>query len=269
MLEKEKTPQWYVNSQGQTLVVIPGPSEFLMGSPLTETGRKDNEVPHTRRISRTFALATTPVTLAQYRQFEPGYSYGSASFVRLPDLPVVGIDWYRGAKYCNWLSKEEGIREEQWCYEITGNEIKLKANYLSLGGYRLPTEAEVEYATRAGSVTSYCFGETDELLAKYGWYIQNSRDMIWPVGSLKPNDLGLFDVHGSVWMWCQEGYKAYPQAAEVSEDHEDGLVVTVTARRVLRGGSWYVTPRFCRSAIRFDFLPVLRDVDFGFRAART
>ncbi len=57
---------------------------------------------------------------AQYRQFEPGYS------VRLPDLPVVGIDWYRGAKYCNWLSKEEGIREEQWCYEITGNEIKLK-----------------------------------------------------------------------------------------------------------------------------------------------
>ena len=267
--EKEKTPQWYVNSQGQTLVVIPGPSEFLMGSPLTETGRNGDEVPHTRRISRTFALATTSVTLAQYRQFEPGYSYGGAGFLRLPELPVVGIDWYRGAKYCNWLSKEEGIREEQWCYEITGNEIKLKANYLSLGGYRLPTEAEVEYATRAGSVTSRYFGETDELLAKYGWYIRNSQRMTWPVGSLKPNDLGLFDVHGSVWIWCQEGYKAYPQGAEVSEDHEDGLVVTATASRVLRGGSFNGDAQAARSAIRGISAPGNRSAVIGFRVART
>src|SRR6516225_191938 len=117
----------------------------------------------------------------------------------MADLPVVGIDWYMAARYCNWLSKKEGIPEEEWCYEIHGNEFRLKANYLSRRGYRLPTEAEMEFATRAGASTARYYGETEELLPKYAWYLRNSQEQTWPVGSLKPNDLGLFDVQGNVW----------------------------------------------------------------------
>ncbi len=123
---------------------------------------------------------------------------------------MVGTSWYQAAAYCNWLSKEEGIAEDQWCYEIKGQVTKLKENYLSLTGYRLPTEAEMEYATRAGALTSRYYGETEELLPKYAWYQKNSQERTWPVGSLKPNDLGLFDVQGNVFTWCQESYKAYP-----------------------------------------------------------
>ena len=107
---------------------------------------------------------------------------------------------------------------------------KLKANYLSLTGYRLPTEAEMEYATRAGAVTSRYYGETEELLPKYAWYQKNSQEQTWPVGSLKPNDLGLFDVQGNVYTWCQESYKGYPtvKEGEADEDKEDILSINST-----------------------------------------
>ena len=147
--DEEKAPQWYVNGQGQTMVVIPGPVEFLMGSPPSEADRSDDETRHKKRIDRPFALAAKAVTVEQYRQFDPHYELPSA-YTRMADLPVVGIDWYRAAKYCNWLSEEEGVPEGQRCYQIQGGEIKLKENYPSLGGYRLPTEAEMEYATRPG-----------------------------------------------------------------------------------------------------------------------
>ena len=88
----------------------------------------------------------------------------------MADLPVIGIDWFRRRRYCNWLSKEEGVPEKQWCYEINGNEIKLKAGYLSLSGYRLPSEEEMEYVTRAGASTARYYGETEDLLPKYAWY---------------------------------------------------------------------------------------------------
>src|SRR5262249_51652916 len=146
------------------------------------------------------------------------------------------------AAYCNWLSKREGIPEDQWCYETNaqGQVVKLKENYLSLTGYRLPTEAEMEYACRAGAVTSRDYGEAEELLAKYGWYLQNSQERTWPVGSKKPNDLGLFDMHGNVYTWCQESYKDYPAPKDggAVEDKEDGLSINPQTGRVLRGGSF-------------------------------
>jgi formylglycine-generating enzyme required for sulfatase activity len=177
---------------------------------------------------------------------------------------------YEAAAYCNWLGQEEGIPEEQRCYEITGNQIKLKTSYLSLSGYRLPTEAETEYATRAGAVTARYFGETEELLPKYAWYVRNSQGKTWPVGSLKPNDLGFFDMHGNVWTWCQESYKPYPQGEEPSDDEEDNeLAIFATRGRVLRGGSFFNPASDGRSASRVSNQPTNRHNRDGFRLART
>jgi formylglycine-generating enzyme required for sulfatase activity len=270
--ENEKTPpQWYVNTQGQTFVVIPGPVMSTMGSPPTEKDRAGNETQHQRRISRTIAIAATAVTKEQFLRFQPKFGHNQMMRYPEPTCPIGGVKWYEAAAYCNWLSKEEGIAEAQWCYEIKGNAVKLKAKYLSLSGYRLPTEAEMEYATRAGALTSRYYGETEELLPKYAWYDKNSQERTWPVGSLKPNDLGLFDVQGNLFTWCQESYKQYPagKGDEAVEDQEDGLVVTSTDSRVLRGGSFLSRASVVRSANRFDSVPTLRNYSVGFRPART
>jgi formylglycine-generating enzyme required for sulfatase activity len=149
--------------------------------------------------------------------------------------------------------------------------MKLKANYLHLTGYRLPTEAEMEYACRAEAVTSRYYGESVELLGKYGWYIGNSGGRSRPVGSLKPNDFGLFDMHGNVWCWCQERWKDYAQAqgGKPTEDIEDILDVKDGESRVLRRGSFFVGALGVRSAERAYDVPAGRHGDFGFRPART
>ncbi len=109
-------PQWYVNGQGQTMVVIPGPVEFVMGSPTTEAGRGPNENQHQRRIGRTFALAVKSVTLAEYQRFDPAYGTETKQWSPTGDCPVLGISWFQAAEYCNWLSKQEGLPESEWCY---------------------------------------------------------------------------------------------------------------------------------------------------------
>jgi eukaryotic-like serine/threonine-protein kinase len=264
--DHEKTPQWYVNSQGQTMMVIPGPVEFLMGSSDTEKDHDNGEVQHKKRIGRTFALAAKSVTMEQYQKFEKDYSIGEAKYHRqAADLPAVKIDWYMAARYCNWLSMQEGIPPEQWCYEIKGNEIKLRAGYLSLSGYRLPSEAEMEFSTRAGATTARYYGETEELLPKYARYWSNSLEQTWPVGSLKPNDLGLFDVHGNVFTWCQESY----QADKGNEDKEDVLNIVPTQSRVLRGGSFVIQAGYVRCANHGWNVPTNRYSAVGFRLART
>jgi formylglycine-generating enzyme required for sulfatase activity len=188
--------------------------------------------------------------------------------------PIILVDWYNAAAYCNWLSKQDGIPEPQWCYQTNpqGQVTALKAKYLSLQGYRLPTEAEWEYACRAGVVTSRYYGESEELLANYGWYQKNSKDRTCPVGSKKPNDLGLFDMHGNVWNWCQEGYKgdyAVSTGSKAFEDEEDSLQIVSTNSRVLHGGSFIDPASDVRSADRSKLVPTTRTINVGFRPART
>jgi formylglycine-generating enzyme required for sulfatase activity len=184
--------------------------------------------------------------------------------------------WYHAAAYCNWLSAQEGIGENQWCYEPNAQGqysqgMNLKANYLSLTGYRLPTEAECEYACRARAVTSRYYGESVELLGKYGWYVGNAGGRSWPVGSLKPNDFGLFDMHGNVWCWCQERYKDYAQGQDgkALEDNEDIQDVNNEEGRPLRGGAFVNTPLYVRTAFRSRDGPAFRNVFIGIRPART
>jgi formylglycine-generating enzyme required for sulfatase activity len=266
--------QWYVNGQGQTMVVIPGPVEFQMGSPSTERGRYDSETLHRRRIGRTFALAVTPVTVEQFLRFREDYNYRREA--PTVDCPVNNMSWQDAAAYCNWLSEQEDIGQDQWCYEPNAQGqyaqgMKLKANYLSLTGYRLPTEAEWEYACRAGAKTSRYYGESEELLGKYGVYGGNSGGRRWPVGSLKPNDLGLFDMHGNLWCWCQDRRKDYArdQDREPIEDNEDIIDVNYEESRILRGGAFVNTAPIVRSALRYSYAPAGRSDYFGFRLART
>jgi formylglycine-generating enzyme required for sulfatase activity len=163
---------------------------------------------------------------------------------------VVGETWFEVASYCNWLSQQEGIDPMQWCYETdsateTGPDVKvvkLRANYLSLQGYRLPTEAEMEYAIRAGAFTKRFFGETDDLLPKYAWYSGNSQQTTWPVGLLKPNDFGLFDVQGNVTNWCLERYGPYPGGGAADDKEASELLIVHKDRALQRPRS--TTPVF-------------------------
>jgi formylglycine-generating enzyme required for sulfatase activity len=215
-------PRSYVNSQAQTMVVIPGPAEQLIVGLANQASRK-------KRIAWTFALASKPLTIEEFRKWNPLH-YGVVS--RTTDLPATSIGWLMAAKYCNWLSQEEGIAEDQRCYEIVGSVTKLKKNWALLTGYRHPTEAEMEFAIRAGAVTARFFGETEELLPKYAWYQKNSENRTWPAGLLKPNDLGLFDVEGNVFNWCKDS------GTEASDEDREELVVDTTLGRVLRGASF-------------------------------
>ena len=261
--DKEKTPpQWYVNGQGQTMVLIEG-QEFLMGSPSTEAGREGEaegttEKQHRRRIDRTFALAAKDVTVEQFLRFRKNHEY-SKLYSPTPEHPVNSVSWYDAAAYCNWLSAKEGVPEDQWCYVPNENGgfapgMRMKPNYLSLTGYRLPTEAEWEFACRGGAVTSRYYGETEELLGKYVWYVKNSQDKyMLPPGSLKPNDLGLFDMQGNAWQWCQDGIAAYPGGEptpdkECTKDIEDIKGIQDALGRVLCGGCLSSTSRMLRQA---------------------
>jgi len=268
---------WYVTTTNQhTMAVIPGPVEFLMGSPSREEGRFSSEIQHRRRIDRSFAIAATEVTVRQFQRFLAAYPevyhFYTERYAPEPDCPQTSVIWYGAAAYCRWLSEEEGLPEDQMCYPPV-SEIKegmrLPADCLSRSGYRLPTESEWEYACRGGSTTAFSFGAAEDLLDRYGWYLSNSRDRTWPVGSKKPNLLGLFDTHGNVYEWCQERYVSYSGSGAIAEDQPDKAAVANYGRRVLRGGSINNRATSVRSATRANHQPVDRNNTYGFRPART
>jgi formylglycine-generating enzyme required for sulfatase activity len=270
--KKNAQARWYVNSQGQTMVVIPPTGPFQMGSPPMEEGHNDAlESPHRRRVARLFAIGATPVTNQQFELYDRKYLYQERSNGRT--CPVVRVTWKEAARYCNWLSEQENLARDQWCYETDkyGRVQSMKPHYLTLTGYRLPTEAEWEFACRAGAVTSRAYGEGAELLDDYGWYLRNSDAHTWPVGTKKPNDLGLFDMHGNVWNWCQDAFHLYPpdQLGKVYDDNSDPVTDIGLKPRMLRGGSYLDSPRNVRCADRsvkgaLETLPHI-----GFRPART
>ena len=230
---------------------------------------------HRKQINRSFAVASKEVTVDQFLRFRKEYNW-EKRFAPTDDCPVNNVSWYHAAEYCNWLSEQEGIPKDQWCYQPNmegkyDQGMKMAPNYLKRTGYRLPTEAEWEYACRAGADTGYSFGEPADLLDKYAWIDINSLGKSHPVGSLKPNDLGLFDMHGNAWEWCQDVYMWNAKGADgkATDDIEDTRDVNNKDGRVLRGGSFYNLAAYVRSAIRSGLGPASLSNDIGFRSART
>jgi serine/threonine protein kinase/formylglycine-generating enzyme required for sulfatase activity len=279
----DKSLGWYVNGQGQTFVIIPGPVEFLMGSPRTEEGREGGaqnalETLHKRRIGRTFALARDEVTVEQFLRFRRSHAY-NPQHAPTSDCPVSPVTWYDAAAYCNWLSEQENIPKEQWCYQPNeqseyAEKMKVKANFLNLTGYRLPTEAEWEYAARACASTARYYGETEELLGQYAWYSKNSLDRwMLPVGSrVKPNDWGLFDVYGNALEWCHDQARYFNLGRPGRAIEDQGAKEDIIDRfpRGLRGGSFDAKAVYARSAGRDRYAPTDRlNGVVGFRPART
>jgi formylglycine-generating enzyme required for sulfatase activity len=268
--------RWTVNGQGQTFAVIDGPVEFLLGSPPTEPDRVPGETLRRVRIPRRFAIAFKEVSVEQYQRFvrtNPALAVPQNFLDRYspdPGGPVVNVSWYGAAAYCNWLSEQEGLPREEWCYipaEGSGftQGMTIPADVLRRTGYRLPTEAEWEYACRSGTITSRYYGLSTDLLGTYAWCSANSRDQAWPAGSLMPNDLGLFDMLGHCAEWCQERQAAY-------KDSDDQIRVSESVYeypRLLRGGAYLNPPKVVRSAIRAMYAPSNQDATNGFRPART
>jgi formylglycine-generating enzyme required for sulfatase activity len=269
---------WYVNGQGQTFTFIRGPVEFLMGAPHTDAERLSNQRPARLRISRNYAIASKAVTVLQWQRFLKDRPDVPRDYVKRyspeADAPIVNVSWYMAAAYCNWLSEKEGLPQTQWCYPKHGdirNGMRPVPNYLKRTGYRLPTEAEWEYACRAGAVTSRYYGSGVELLPRYAWFRDNSPDRTWPVGQKRPNDLGLFDMHGNVWTWTSNQFFYHPRTGTdvASEDVEDTSPISDSKSRVLRGAAFVIHDAVVRAVVRYGYRPDIRGGTFGVRPART
>lgn len=266
--------QWYVTRQGQTLAVLRGPIVCTLGAPAGETDRQDDEVLHRRRINRSFAIGTREVTVGEFLAFAPRHDYGKTYSPGLHG-PVMNVTWLDTIRYCRWLSEQEKIADDQMCYPPL-NQIRpdmiLPANYLTRTGYRLPTEAEWEYACRAGATTSRPYGTSSDLLGDHAWYIPNAHNRTQEVGRLRPNDFGLFDMLGNVWEWTESEagrYRLSPDGAILTDDGDLARPHDGDTGRVLRGGAFPYLPSRLRCAYRYWVKPTYRTDAVGFRIART
>jgi formylglycine-generating enzyme required for sulfatase activity len=255
--EKRKAqyfPEDLGNGVTLEMVLIPG-GKFLMGSPEDEPERSDSESPQHEVTVPPFFMGKYPVTQAQWqavaalpkvsRNLEPNPSRFKGA-----NRPVERVSWHDATEFCHRLAQKTGRP------------------------YRLPSEAEWEYACRAGTTTPFYFGETittdlanyrgtDDEYGSYGRGPKGIyRQETTPVGSFPANAFGLYDMHGLVWEWCEDywhdSYKGAPKDGSAWIDKED-------APRVRRGGSWDVNPRNCRSATRDDYDAEFRDDCYGFR----
>jgi formylglycine-generating enzyme required for sulfatase activity len=221
------------------MVSLPA-GKFLMGSPDSDPDAYDYEKPQHQVKVNSFAIGKYPITQAQYQAV---IGYNLSHFKNNPQNPVEMVSWNDAQAFCQKLS------------QITGRT------------YRLPTEAEWEYACRAGTTTRYYFGDNANQLGNYAWYSGNSNRTTHPVGQKKPNGWGIYDMSGNVWEWCEDdwhdSYIGAPNDGTAWLDNNNRY----QSSKCLRGGSWDNFPVNCRSAFRYGYIPVDRINYLGFRVA--
>ncbi|MHB0959633.1 MAG: formylglycine-generating enzyme family protein [Pirellulaceae bacterium] len=238
--EKLGRPVMETNSMGMKLTLIPA-GEFLMGSPSTEVGLARGAPQHRVRITKSFYLGICEVTQAQYEQL---MGVNPSSF-QGPQRPIETVSWENAVEFCGKLS---ALPEEKAAGRT----------------YRLPTEAEWEYACRAGSTTRYSYGDDELLLGNYAWFEGNSSSTTHPVGEKQPNAWGLHDMHGNVFEWCEDWWEL---DYYLNSPVDDPAGPATGSARVLRGGCWSMPASLCRSADRDRFRPSIRFDGAGFRVA--
>ena len=234
---------------------------FYMGSPADEPSRSNDEVRHQVAVS-SFFMGKYEVTQKEWREVMGN----SPSFFKGDNLPVEQVSWYEAVEYCNQRSRREGLPP---AYTINGTYVSWNRN---ASGCRLPTEAEWEYACRAGTSGPFNMGSNmTTSQANYdGNYPYNNnakgtyRERTVEVGSFAANGWGLYDMHGNVWEWCWDWYGDYSSGSQ-----SDPVGPSAGAYRVRRGGSWLYSAQGVRSAYRFYFTPTLRYYFLGFRLVRS
>jgi formylglycine-generating enzyme required for sulfatase activity len=257
---KTELPETITNSLGMKFKLIPA-GEFMMGSPeSTEELVKAFGFPHELlrwhehkvQITKPFYLGVTEVTQEQYEKImgenpssfsKAGKNASQVTGIDTSNFPVERVTWDDAVEFCKKLSAKEGV------------------------AYRLPTEAEWEYACRAGSTTRYCFGDDESQSGEYAWFANNSNRGTHPVGTKKPNAWGLYDMHGNVWEWCSDWYDLNYY---LKSPKDDPTGPATGSARVLRGGCWFSDAGSCRSSFRLWFPPSDPiDIAPGFRIARS
>ncbi len=209
-----------------------------------------------------FTITRHEITWWQYRLFceATQREYEAPGWGVQGNNPAVNVSWYDAVEYANWVSQRMGL---DTVYSDDGSgviwDLTKRRN-----GYRLPTEAEWEYAARGGQEQAYAGCSSSEALGEYAWYSDNNKGRTQPVKSKKPNAYGLYDMSGNVWEWCWDWYGDYPEV-----DKKDYSGPEAGSYRVVRGGSWGSDPQSCRVADRRDSDPGLRGRALGFRLART
>jgi len=278
------------NSIGMKLKLIPA-GKFLMGGP-DNHGNPQRQV----EITNPFYLGVYPVTQDEYERVvgkNPSYghyvpgtrdeferdvgkvpSHVYKRYASVGRRPVEQVSWFDAVSFCNGLSKHDGLAPH---YTIDGENEKVGGRPVKQDswtvsvvrgtGYRLPTDAEWEYACRACTTTKWSFGDDESLLSQFAWHRDNSRDLVHLVGELKPNSWGLYDMHGNVWEWCWDWFTE-PDRVTVPRlvNHRE---VPPIGFRVQRGGSFQERPETSQSAERSNYEPDVCKSNVGFRVART
>jgi sulfatase modifying factor 1 len=268
--ENDYEPTWEVTPGTTVLVPTPDmvlvqPGSFEMGS---ANGRADEQPLHAVRISRAFYIAKYELTFDEYDRFceDTGRTKADDGGRGRGKLPVINVTWYDAAAYCNWLSQKEGLTP---CYTGSGRTIQCD---FAANGYRLPTEAEWEYAARGGPLSRgylYAGGDDPDEVA---WYEANSGNQIHPVGQKKPNELGLYDMCGNLFEWVWDWYGEDYYASSPGDDPRGPPTPSSTTprgpERARRSGSWREDAINIRITSRsFDYASYVGDN--GFRLART
>jgi formylglycine-generating enzyme required for sulfatase activity len=278
----EGNRNWYLTQAGKTLSIIPRPGETVIGSPPWEADREGGpeggvEMQRCVSIDHAFAIMCHQVTVDDFLRFAGKDFFYRKYFSPEPDCPINTVTWYDSVAYCNWLNEQEGIPREEWCYLPNqngeyANGMTIVPDSLRRNGYRLPTEAEWEFACRSGAITSRYFGQSFDLVNQYSCNVMNSlgrRTAL--VGSFKPNEFGLFDMLGNTLEWTHSLFQDHSVLinAPLRIGPSETEVVNDRQKRPLRGATLAHPPETVRNAFVDAYPPNGGVYGVGLRLIRT